>query len=391
MMGSEVIYLEKANELRQAIREGKYANGRFLSETQLMRKFGIGRQTAIRILNVLQREGLIVRRKGAGTFLSKTGRRMTGRIGLVIHGSDYCEMFSPVARHFSHLCQQKGLALLFADVSCADNSKRAAEVIRTVREVVETGVDGVIFHPLELMRNATDLNHEIMKLFDAAQIPVVLLDSDIVQSPERSAYDLASVNHFEAGRRLAKHLRDVGAHRIAYLVQPNHAPCVQERQLGVKTGCEGLELAGKALLAEPDDAALIGRFLRRERPDAIACYNDRQAAILVKTLAALGRRVPDDILVAGFDDVNFARLSTPTLTTLHQPCQELAELAFEMLQARLHHPEAPVREVFLTAPLVVRESTMRPSTGEARQNFCKVRKQKGTKVKETNQRKRGQK
>ena len=73
-------------------------------------------------------------------------------------------------------------------------------------------------------------------------------------------------------------------------------------------------------------------------------------------LAALGKRVPDDIRIAGFDDVNFATLCSPALTTAHQPCDELAELAFELLQARQRNPAAPPREAFLSAPLVVRGS-----------------------------------
>ena len=77
----------------------------------------------------------------------------------------------------------------------------------------------------------------------------------------------------------------------------------------------------------------------------------------MKTLAALGVRVPDDVAVAGFDDVNYAALATPRLTTMHQPCEELAALAFETLLFRMAHPDAPARESFLNAPLVVREST----------------------------------
>ena len=108
------------------------------------------------------------------------------------------------------------------------------------------------------------------------------------------------------------------------------------------------------------------RFLAAKRPDAIACYNDRQAVVLMKTLAELGVGVPDDILVAGFDDVNFARLATPLLTTVRQPCDELAALAFGMLQERIRDPGRSVRETFLNAPLVVRDSTKKISRKRTR-------------------------
>ena len=55
--------------------------------------------------------------------------------------------------------------------------------------------------------------------------------------------------------------------------------------------------------------------------------------------------------------MNYATISSPALTTAHQPCNELADLAFEMLLARIDKPDAPVRETFLDAPLVVRETT----------------------------------
>ena len=345
------------------IRAGKFAAGvRFPSEFALARRFKVGRDVVHRVLSRLKDEGVILARQGAETFLRAKGGCRFGRIGLIIHGSDYCEMFSPVARKISHLAQAAGVSLLFGDVSGTNTRRRVVEVVRLAREFISTGVDGVIFQPVELLRRARDINRDIVGLFDKAGVPLVLLDSDIVPSPERSGYDLASVNHFDAGRRLAAHLREAGAKRVAYLTQANRAPCVLERHLGVKTGCEGLALAGKELLAEPDDAARIRRFLARERPDAIACYNDRQAVVLMKTLAALGVGVPDDILVAGFDDVNFARLATPLLTTAHQPCDELAALAFGMLQERIRDPGRSVRETFLNAPLVVRDSTLKRKT-----------------------------
>lgn len=350
--------------LRERIRSGAFAAGRpFPSETQLMRRYKVGRQTAVRALGELLNEGLIVRRKGAGTFLSPAGQRATGRIGLIVHGSDYCELFAPVSKAVSQLCQRQGYTMMFGDVSAECTARRVRKVLALADKFIADGLDGVIFQPVELVPDAERVNGEIVRRFAAAGIPVALLDSDIVEAPRRSAYDVVAVNHFEVGRRLAEHLREAGAKRIAYLTQPHRAPCVKARQLGVKVGSEGLALAGRAVFAEPDDLAAIRRILRRERPDAVACYNDRQAALLLQTLAKLGRRVPDDILVAGFDDVQYAKLTIPQLTTMHQPCEEIAAAVFGLLMDRIRRPDLPAREVLLDSRLVVRGSTQKGRMG----------------------------
>lgn len=358
-MVRQTIYLSMVSDLRDAIRRGDYAKKSFPSEAQLMRKYKIGRQTSVRVLNELVREGLVVRRKGAGTFLSCAGQRATGRIGLIVHGSDYCELFAPVAKHVSLLCQQNGYTMMFGDVSSQCTSKRIRKVLALADKFIADGLDGVIFQPVELVPDAERVNRDLTSRFAAAGIPVVLLDSDIVSAPARSGFDIVSVSHLDVGRRLAEHLRSVGAGRVLYLTQRDRAPCVRARQLGVKLGCEGLALAGKAVFAEPDDVPALRRILRRERPDAIACYNDRQAALLLQTLAKLGKRVPDDVLVAGFDDVQYAKLTIPQLTTMHQPCTEIASEAFRLLLDRIRNQQLPPRQVLLDAPLVVRGSTIK--------------------------------
>ena len=357
-MGKPTLYLEKACELREAIRRGDYADGAFLSEAQVMRKFGIGRQTAVRILNELVKDGLIVRRRGSGTFLSRLGRHATGRIGLIVHGSDYCELFAPVAKQISQSCQRSGYSLLFGDVSSLCTAERIRKVLRLVEQFLSDGVDGVIFQPIELVPDASETNCKIARRFTAAGVPLVLLDSDIAMPPERSPHDLVSVDHMAVGRRLANHLRQAGASRVVYLTQKDRAPCVLERQTGVALGCKGLPLPGKAVFAEPDDLAAIRRMLKRDRPDAIACYNDRQAALLLQTLAKLGKRVPQDVKVAGFDDVQCARLTMPPLTTMRQPCEEIGATVVKLLIERIRNPTLSVRSILLDSRLVVRESTV---------------------------------
>jgi len=352
----ETKYTAVLNSLLGDIRAGKYRDKPFPSENMSARRFAVGRKTVVKVYDELARRGLVTRRRGSRTVLTHKADREFGRIGLIIHGSDYCELFAPVARRVSHLCQQNGLVLLFADLSGDIVSRRIDKVVATAEEFVKTGVNGVIFQPVELVRDAETINRRILATFDEAGVPVVLLDSDIVRSPGRSRYDLAAVNHVEAGRRIGAHLVECGAKRIAYLMEREHAPCVQDRYLGVKVGAEGKTVKGAAVYARPDDVTAIRKAVKTLKIDAFACYNDREARLLITTLAQLGYAVPKDVKVAGFDDVNYATISSPALTTAHQPCNELADLAFEMLMARIDKPDAPPRQTFLDAPLVVRES-----------------------------------
>lgn len=357
MLSVETKYQSVLSSLLNDIRAGKYRETAFPSENMSARRFSVGRKTVIKVYDELERRGLVVRRRGAGTALTRKADRDSGRIGLIIHGSDYCELFAPVARRVSHLCQKNGLVLLFADLSGDVVSRRIGNVAATAEKFVKIGVNGVIFQPVELVKGAEEINRKILATFDKAGVPVVLLDSDIVRSPGRSSYDLAAVNHVEAGRRVGEHLVRCGAKRIAYLMEREHAPCVQDRYLGVKIGADGKMVKGCAVYAKPDNITSIRKAIKALKPDAFACYNDREARLLISTLAQLGYDVPKDIQVAGFDDVNYATISSPALTTAHQPCSELADLAFDMLMARIDKPDAPVRETFLNAPLVVRKTT----------------------------------
>ena len=120
----------------------------------------------------------------------------------------------------------------------------------------------------------------------------------------------------------------------------------------------GCEESVRRLDFSPDDESAVASLMRsRKRPDAIVCGNDEHAARLVKTLVSLGRRIPGDVAVVGFDDMEIARSTTPPLTTVSQPVRKLAATAFKSLLARIRYPNNDPREILLDARLVVRRST----------------------------------
>ena len=73
-------------------------------------------------------------------------------------------------------------------------------------------------------------------------------------------------------------------------------------------------------------------------------------------------QVPQDVMVAGVDDVEIARMTSPSLTTVHQPCAEIARAAFDLLEWRTRKPDAVARRVELASRLVVRVSTGKTTT-----------------------------
>lgn len=364
MKESSTRYREVAEELEADIRGGKYATGRFPSLTQLMRKFGVSRPTAVRSVDLLKKKGVLVSRPGSGVFVRNVGRN----IGLILPGIGYSEFFPPIISALSQLCQKDGFGLLFSEVFSQSASKRLEQARTLAQDLVDKRASGVIFQPLEYSPEAADANREIATILDQAKIPTVLLDYDICPLPQRSVFDVVGINNMDAGRRLAEHVIAQGARRICFFVNPHYSSTMQRRMDGVRLAAWNAQIAFDVLVADSHDIRAVSRCMRgRRRPDAFICGNDTMAAHLQAMLAKLSIQVARDVLLAGFDDVQLASLLVPPLTTIHQPCRDYAAAAYRTLMERM---EAKVqslpREIFVDAPLVVRESTQGIQKGKRR-------------------------
>ncbi len=160
-------------------------------------------------------------------------------------------------------------------------------------------------------------------------------------------------------RRLVGHLAETGRHRISYLAGPPMASDRVRRE-SITGALEALgfepRLREFAEARGPDGLARIVRLVSRERPQALVCYDDRTALMLMSALREHGIRVPDDVAVTGFDDIPFARLANPRLTTVAQPIEAMGERAARMLLEAIRTGHVPDTEVF-PVELVIREST----------------------------------
>ena len=351
-------YVEIADELCADVRAGKYAAARtFPSLTRIMRRFGVARATAAKCVDELKRRGVVFAMPRSGLAVRKSNRI----VGLILPGVAYSEFFPPIMSGISRRCQEMGYGLLFGDVYSKSPAVRARQAKALAKDLADKSVAGVIFQPLEFMDGARRINEEIVSIFAEPRIPVVLIDYDIVPPPERSDFDLVGINNFDAGRRLAAHLMSAGAKNIHFIMRHHWSASIQNRLAGVNSAISGCLVdhgSANVFQGDPKDVSAVGEYLKKHKPDAIVCGNDTTAAHLKQTLDRLGVRVPQDVMLAGFDDVQFASVMTPQLTTVRQPCDGIAETAFKALLDRIADPSMPPREISLPAPLVVRGSTL---------------------------------
>jgi DNA-binding LacI/PurR family transcriptional regulator len=226
-----------------------------------------------------------------------------------------------------------------------------------MEDFVARDVLGVVFHLTDGIPDATRINEAALKVLDAARIPVVLTDSDCVPFPRHSRYDVVGADDVDAGYRLTRHLLERGARRLVFFSPAFGGVSFANRCRGFEAAVAEARVRGVAVTGNSGDVSAVRALVRKHRPDAIICGNDRVAADMLASLGALGKRVPQDVLLAGFDDVNFARFVSPGLTTMHQPCTEIGRAAYETLLARVRDPDSPPRTVNFFAPLVVRAST----------------------------------
>ena len=141
--------------LRAEIRSGRYVSSeRFPSETALARRFACSRQTVVHALLSLEDLGLVCRRRGAGTFLTKKARRFGASIGLILPGIGCGEIFPPISLEISRLAQKEGMTLLFGGDPSRSAAVRAERTRELARQFVEKGVAGVIFQPMEFFEQS---------------------------------------------------------------------------------------------------------------------------------------------------------------------------------------------------------------------------------------------
>jgi GntR family transcriptional regulator of arabinose operon len=352
-------YRQVYEDLHAAIKTGSLQLGdRLPSETELGRKYGTSRITVAKAVNELRLQGLVSRCAGSGTHVLAPRLSSSHVFGLLVPDLGRTEIFEPICHGMMQSSLSKPHSLLWGHLM-DESAQQEKEAEHLCHKYIAQKVSGVFFAPLEFTPEKDAVNRRIASALDHAGIQVVLLDRCYAPYSMRSKYDLVGIDNRRAGYLITQHLLSHGVKRVAFVAKALSAPTVMARIAGYREALfsHGIHLQQDLVCrGDPEDPGFIQKMLKECRPDAIVCANDFTAIRVMAGLASQGVGVPEEIRVAGIDDVKYASLLPVPLTTQHQNCADIGAMAMLTMLQRMEKPDLPTRDILLQTNTVVRKS-----------------------------------
>ncbi|WP_020523792.1 LacI family DNA-binding transcriptional regulator [Catelliglobosispora koreensis] len=257
--------------------------------------------------------------------------------------------FTSMVRGVEDVAQRAGFSVVLCN-SDEDPAKESTYVAAALAEKMA----GVIISP---SGNAATVNRLIQ-----ARIPVVLIDREL---PGVSA-DTVLVDNEHGAETATAHLLDAGCRRIACITGPRKVSTAMRRLRGYQRALKAHGIAANTDLVRHADfreeggyAAMASLLDSGARPDGVFATNNLMTIGAVECLVDRGIPVPAEIAVVGFDDIPWAHLVRPSLSTVAQPTYELGRTAALMLSERITEPSRATSAVTLHTQLKVRDSSVR--------------------------------
>jgi len=339
-------YWKLAEVLREQIASGELAPGAQLSSVaQMQAQYGISLSTVNQAVTVLENDGLIVRIQGRGNFVARQPVKQTlGTLGLLLHiGSLTGAYNTELLTGIRQAARQQKLELLWLN----------DEDVRDCRQA-----DAFLMYCNSTVAHA---------LNPPADVPIVLLFQ------HTSDFTCIAVDDFNGAKVAARHLLEQGHRRIAYILSSDSDTISCQRLAGYRAALEeaGIGMDDRWIhFLKPngvrnyrlDGETAMLNWLEADWAElgctAILAPNDEAAIGMIRALKAHNIIVPDDLSVVGFDGTEVSELSTPRLTTVTVPLQEIGAKAVELLANQVRTGVLSQPQIFmLPAELKISEST----------------------------------
>lgn len=352
------LYRQVEIYLREQIASGALAPGDMLpSVKELCEHFGgINHLTVRQAIKSLTEDNLVRSVQGRGSYVTEQTAR-DRRVALVLPHLDDT-LFVRIAKGAQEALEASGVRSIILD-------SRGSDVVEGdhIKTLQVLPLDGALIFPIA----HGDVVEQVVRLkMDGYRF--VLVDRYF----EDIALPCVVVDNYGGGYQSASLLAEKGRRRVAWLGE-SRPTAARQRLDGFRTALNDHGIACPNALIKfvevaPDAPALyheasrqavraaVDELLRDCEFDALVCGNDPTALVALERLQEQGRRVPNDIAVIGFDDIPEAAQSSPALTTVRQPMEEMGREAAKMLLERMETKDAPPTTKVLPVELVLRES-----------------------------------
>ncbi len=283
--------------------------------------------------------------------------RRTGRIGIVLEN-----LFVPIRNILSQYLIDMINGRSYKVVLETFDSNNVEGFMKKIQaDILGGSYDGLLIEP-DLFHFKGDKFKEIIEKIQRNKFPFIFLSA----SAKWPGVDFVSTNRYEGGYKAIKYLIELGHRRIAIvsiLDYPEYnqiEPRYEAYRKALKDN--NLEVNPKWILPIEHAGALEGYNAglkiaeMKDKPTAIFCINDFVAMGVLKALKESGIRVPDDISVVGFDNIELSNFAIVPLTTIAQPVNEISFEAINLLFRKISNPDTPTRQIYIDPKLIIRNS-----------------------------------
>ncbi|GCD82949.1 LacI family DNA-binding transcriptional regulator [Parageobacillus thermoglucosidasius] len=279
-------------------------------------------------------------------MLARQLRKLETKTILVVVPDITNTFFSKVLRGIEHVAIENDYEVLLGDTG--NNIERESGYLNILRQ---RKADGMIMLTARL--EARELE-EI-----ASEFPVVLACEYL----EGSTIPTVSIDNISSARKATEYLIHLGHRRIGFISGPLNVILSRDRLKGFQQAMAQHGIPIESLLVQEGDFSfesgynMMMKFLALDQPPtAVFASNDEMAIGAIKAIKSRGLRVPDDISVVGFDDIQFASIYEPALTTISQPMFEIGKKAMELLIKLINKDKLEKSQYILEDQLVIRET-----------------------------------
>lgn len=359
-------FIQVKNHLLDLFIKERFETGRQLpTEFELMDNLEVSRNTIRKAILELEKDGIVSRKHGSGTFFvshKKAERENSGLIGLGnFYFMDY--IYPEIIRGIEDTLYESGYSLVLAN--CNQDYSRE---LSSIQRLIDQGIKGLILEP---SRNfLIDKEHPIMKLLDSLKIPVVTTH----WGNNNTAFSTVTINDEQAGYQAIKYLIEKGHKKIGIIYKSD----VQAARFRYNGYCKALEEAGieldPNLIASYDDAdeardknqgyLCTEELLYKSNREVTALFyfNDNIALQGYEALREMNIKIPDDISVIGFDNFHNTHLVHPPLTTFEHPKYHLGKWAAKILIDELEEGKRihPMELIF--EPVIIERESVKDLT-----------------------------